>query len=201
APRPLSLSLCAHSPEREREREREGDERAWAGTGECDARAGALPSARRPRPRHRPTAFGPRARLLVLRPPQHALPKARSHRRGPHLSSFSFQPVDIFVKQNKIFVEGLCTSLTDPHSSPHHWVHIWNVKDGRLVRLREYVDTSVNVMSSNDIGNGSHSNHHVVKDHEHPKEDEDQPILWSSSLGKHVPSNSMVGPSLLLHSP
>ncbi|MCO5591800.1 hypothetical protein L7F22_045792 [Adiantum nelumboides] len=129
-------------------------------------------------------------------------------------SSFSFHPLDIFVKHNKIFVEVMCTSHNNkdlPHSStasPHTCVHIWNAKDGRLVRLREYVDTSVNVMDCNNSGTASHlaspPSHHVVLDHghhQHHHREHDHPIIWSSSMGKHVSNSNMSGPSLILYSP
>ncbi|KAH7289447.1 hypothetical protein KP509_30G002100 [Ceratopteris richardii] len=66
---------------------------------------------------------------------------------GAHSSlSFQFVPESVRTVGNNVFVEGQGQKGT-PHENKF-WVHVWTLKDGRIVQLREYFNTSLTVLNS-----------------------------------------------------
>ncbi|KAL2641718.1 hypothetical protein R1flu_009305 [Riccia fluitans] len=90
--------------------------------------------------------------------------------------SFSFEPVRFFSRGSKVFVEGRhCTRRSV------YWVHIWTVKDRRIVQLREYFNTAVLVT---DLKPNKPSAELVSN---YPCTTIWQSQLWKSKEGKSLP--------------
>lgn len=60
--------------------------------------------------------------------------------KKPH-DSFPFEPKNVGVQDNKVFVEGAAIG-----EQAKCWVHVWTVEAGKLTELREYFNTGVTIL-------------------------------------------------------
>ena len=87
---------------------------------------------------------------------------------------FAFVPTNIQSIGNRVFVEGEGKQGTQHENK--YWVHVWTIKEGKIVQLREYFNTSLIVL--NQSSNLSPCN-----------------TLWQSQLGQ---ANRKSMPSMIL---
>eukprot|EP00897_Mesotaenium_endlicherianum_P000876 jgi/Mesen1/1078/ME000123S00244 len=61
------------------------------------------------------------------------------------IGGLSFEPVDFSAQEDKVFVEGYEQLFSKKRGRKVEvtWVHIWTLKDGLVVGLREYLNTAV----------------------------------------------------------
>ena len=91
-----------------------------------------------------------------------------------NLEEFVFVPMFIQNIGNIVFVEGEGKKRTNHENK--YWVHVWTIKEGKIVQLREYFNTSLIVL--NQSPNLSSCN-----------------TLWQSQLGQ---ANRKSMPSMIL---